>query len=278
MTLSVDRRVTRPVLRYHGGKWRLAPWIIQHFPKHKVYVEPFGGAASVLLRKERSYAEVYNDLDNEVVNLFCVLRDPEQSVELRRLLELTPFARREFELSYVASDDPIEQARRTMVRSFMGFGSNAHNRKTGFRSNTTRPTTIPAHDWQNWPGTMPEIVERLRGVVIENRVAIDVIRHYDGQNALIYADPPYVHRTRKVGQVGNYRYEMTDDDHRELAQVLHECQGMVVVSGYPSALYDELYGDWKRVDRTAFADGAQKRTECLWLSPNVEVSITLEKV
>jgi len=114
-----DVAPTRPVLRYHGGKWRLASWIISHFPPHRVYVEPFGGAASVLLRKPRSYAEVYNDMDGEIVNVFRVLRDPARARELERVLRLTPFAREEFELSYIRDEDPIEQARRTIVRAFI---------------------------------------------------------------------------------------------------------------------------------------------------------------
>lgn len=102
----------------------LAPRIIEHFPEHRCYVEPFGGGGSVLLRKPRSYAEVYNDLDGEIVNLFTVARD--RGDELVRLLELTPFSRDEFQQSYEPTDDPLEQARRTIARSFMGFGSNAH--------------------------------------------------------------------------------------------------------------------------------------------------------
>lgn len=125
----------RPILRWHGGKFILAPWIISHLPKHRIYVEPLGGAGSVLLRKPRSYAEVYNDRDGEVVNLFRVAR--ERGDDLRRALELTPFSREEFVLSYASTDDPIEQARRTVTRSFMGFGSNSHNHLTGFRGNST---------------------------------------------------------------------------------------------------------------------------------------------
>ncbi|MBH9009927.1 DNA adenine methylase [Pseudomonas aeruginosa] len=102
--------VRRPILRYHGGKWKLAPWIIQHLPPHHTYVEPFGGAASVLLRKARSHAEVYNDLNGDVVNLFRVARD--HGEKLRQALTLTPFARDEFEASYVETTDPLERARR----------------------------------------------------------------------------------------------------------------------------------------------------------------------
>lgn len=129
-------QVTRPALRYHGGKFRLAPWIISFFPEHDVYVEPFGGAASVLLQKKPAKSEVYNDIADEIVNVFRVLRDPAQAARLARMVELTPFARTEFELSYELSDDPIEQARRTVVRSFMGHGGGAVYSKhaTGFRT------------------------------------------------------------------------------------------------------------------------------------------------
>src|SRR5262245_58814798 len=108
----------RPVLRYHGGKWRLAPWIIEHFPEHRIYVEPYGGGASVLLRKSRAFAEVYNDLDGDVVNVFRVLRDRASAAALIRAIELTPWARDEFRLSYRPASDPVERARRTIARAF----------------------------------------------------------------------------------------------------------------------------------------------------------------
>lgn len=262
----------RPVLRYHGGKWVLAPWIISHLPPHRVYTEVFGGAASVLLRKQRSYAEVYNDLDGEVVNLFRILRG-ERAAALVDAIRLTPFARDEFLESYEPTDDPIEQARRTVVRSFMGFASAAASgKKTGFRSNSNRSGTTPAPDWGNLPSALIQVVERLQGVVIENRAAVDVLRTQDGARTLHYVDPPYPHSTRSNGKghraSDGYRFEMTDDEHRELAGVLHGLSGMVVLSGYPCALYDdELYKDWHRVARAALADGAEKRTEVLWLNP-----------
>lgn len=253
----------RPILRWHGGKWKLADWIISRLPKHRVYVEPFGGAASVLLRKPRSYAEVYNDLDGEVVNLFRVARD--QGDALRRALELTPFAREEFALSRSPSQDPLEQARRTVARAFMGFGSSAHTKTTGFRANSNRSGTTPARDWMNYPDALGDIIDRLRGVVIENRDAASVMLAHDGDEAVHYVDPPYVAETRDKGS--DYRHEMTNADHEALAETLHTLRGAVVLSGYRSDMYDTLYRDWLREDRHAFADGARARVECLWFSP-----------
>lgn len=263
-------QVTRPVLLWHGGKWLLADWIISHFPTHRIYTEVYGGAASVLMRKQKCYAEVYNDLNGDVVNLFRVLRDAVQAKELERQLRMTPFAREEFRLSYQHCEEPIERARRLVIRCYMGFGSAAFNSRipTGFRANANRSGTTPAHDWANYPDAMGAMVERLRGMIVENRPAVEIVKQHDGPDTLHYVDPPYVHATRKSRQLGNYGdFEMADDDHRELAEVLRSVSGMVVLSGYPCALYDEMYGDWHCVRRKAFANGARKRIECLWLSP-----------
>lgn len=259
---------TRPIVRWHGGKWQLAPWIIEHFPAHRIYVEPFGGGGSVLMRKPRSYAEVYNDLDGEIVNLFRVVRD--RGEDLRTLLEVTPFARTEFLESYEPSSDPLEQARRTVIRSFMGFGSNSHNKATGFRSNANRSGTTPAHDWKNYPDALARGIARLRGVCIENRDAIEVMTTHDGAETLHYVDPPYVPETRDKGS--DYRHEMNQQQHRDLAAFLGTLKGAVVLSGYASALYDELFAGWQRVERRGFCDRARERTEVLWLR-NVEADL-----
>lgn len=264
----------RPILRYHGGKWRLAPWIVSHFPEHRVYVEPFGGGASVLLRKARSYAEVYNDLDDEVVNLFRVLRDPDSSARLVEAVALTPFSRAEFDDTYTEVADPVEMARRLCLRSHAGFGTAAMRstsrglpQRTGFRANTTRARTTPAHDWARFPDAVADVAARMQGVVVEQRPATEVIRAHDAPTTLHYVDPPYPHSTRAEASRWNYRHEMTDDDHRKLAEVLHNVAGAVVLSGYPCDLYDrELYADWWRVERTAHADGARDRVEVLWLN------------
>lgn len=255
----------RPALRWHGGKWMLAPWIIDNFPSHRIYVEPFGGAASVLLRKGRSYAEVYNDLDAEAVNLFRVLRS-ERAYELVEALRLTAFARAEFAAAYEAAADPVERARRLIVRSFMGFGSNGHARATGFRANSNRSGTTPAHDWANYPDALVLTIERLKGVVIESRDAREVMAAHDGPDTLHYVDPPYVLSTRSDPSK-DYAHELSDDDHAKLLDFLRTLKGKVVLSGYPHPLYDEKLPDWRRVQREALADGAKKRVEVLWINP-----------
>lgn len=262
---SVGAIPTRPALRWHGGKWLLAPWIISHLPAHRVYIEPFGGAASVLLRKPRSYAEVYNDLDDEVVNLFRVLRDSDMAGHLAGAVELTPFARVEQVEAYERSEDPVERARRLIVRSYMGFGSNGTHRATGFRANSNRSGTTPSRAWANYPKGLREVAERFAGVVVEHRDACEVMAAHDCAEAVHYVDPPYLPETRDKGH--DYAHEMTVDQHAALLTFLRGLQGMVVLSGYPHPLYDAALTGWHRIEREAFADGARKRTEVLWLNP-----------
>lgn len=255
---------SRPVLRWHGGKWLLAPWIIANMPAHRVYVEPFGGAASVLIRKPRSYAEIYNDLDDDVVNLFRVLRSP-RADELIRLLRLTPFAATEFFDAYQAAACDVERARRLIVRSFQGFGSNGVHKKTGFRSNSNRSGTTPARDWANYPEAMAAIVERLQGVCVMHRDAAEVMAAHDGPDALHYVDTPYLFGTRTDGQA-DYAHELTDGQHADLLAFLRTLKGRVMLSGYPSPIYDEALPGWTRIERKALADGAAERTEVLWMN------------
>jgi DNA adenine methylase len=266
-TLPSTIRVRRPVVRWFGGKWKMAPTIIKHFAAHRVYVEPFGGGGSVLLRKPRSYAEIYNDLDGDIVNLFRVLRDEALSARLIEQLRLTPFAREEFKAAYALTDEPIERARRLITLSFQGFGSNAHARRsTGFRSNSNRLGTTPAHDWGNFPDALAVAIDRLRGVVIENRDACEVMAQQDSDKTLHYVDPPYIHSTRgRNDKQRQYRHEMNDEQHRELLAFLPSLKGHVVLSGYAHPMYDEALPGWRRVEFNALADGALPRKEVLWI-------------
>ena len=263
----------RPVLRYHGGKFRLAPWVIKHFPPHRCYVEPFGGAAGVLIQKDRAYAEVYNDLDGDIVNVFRVLRDSDQCARLIDQLLLTPYAREEFYAAYEPTEDPIERARRTLVRAEMGFGSaGATKGTTGFRIDTRRKHGTAQQLWARFPDSLARVCERLSGVMIENRPAVTIMEQHDAEDTLFYVDPPYVMDTRNVGARHGRYYdcEMKDADHVQLLEKLVTLKGMVVLSGYSSAMYLGALQGWAMATteaRISAARGTAIRTECLWLNP-----------
>ena len=252
----------RPALRYYGGKWNLAPWIISHFPPHQNYVEPCGGAAWVLLRKPRSPLETYNDLDGNVVNFFRVLRD--RPDELIRKIHLTPWARAEFEQAVLAPDDgdEIEMARRFFLRSWMSMHGGTNPIPSDWRRRHSGQT--PALEIRDMD-RINKIAERLSFVQIENDTAQRIISAYSGNDTLIYFDPPYVQETR-VRHRG-YLIDPRDFWHAESAALLRQCAGYVVVSGYACDLYAELYEGWRRVDKEAQTNSGGKRVESLWLSP-----------
>lgn len=266
--------VTRPALRYHGAKFRLASWILRFFPPHTCYVESFGGAAGVLLQKPRSYAEVYNDLDGDIVNFFRVARDPAMRAALVDACALTPYAREEFETAYQLGGDPVERARRTAVRAAMSFGSaGTTNGSSGFRVDTRRKHGTAAHVWATYPASVVAVGQRFEGVIIENRPAIQVMRQHDAPDALHFVDPPYLPETRNKKHGGGgryYRHEMTGADHADLLRAVMELRGMVVLCGYPSELYDQALAGWARHTTTARASGNRGcvvRTEVVWLNP-----------
>ena len=222
----------------------------------------------MLIRKPRSYGEIYNDIDSHVVNVFRVLRDPQTADELEQLLRLTPFARDEFVLAREPSLDPVEDARRTIVLSFMAYSSDGINsgHHTGFRPDSKRSGTTPAHDWMHWHDQIARFTERLQGVVIENRDWRVLIPQHDSPETLFYVDPPYVQSTRTG--TGKYRLENTEDDHRDLAAMLRGVQGMVILSGYKSEMYADLYPGWRVSTHKARSAGRMSRIECLWISPS----------
>lgn len=263
--------VTSPVIRYHGGKFRLAPWVMKHFPPHRIYVEPFGGAAGVLIRKPRAYSEVYNDLDGEVCNLFRVLQDAGLREQLVQQLVFTPYARAEFEQAWVPAQDPVERARRLIVRAQMGFGSAGATCTTGFRKKNYK---VAQNAWANFPDKLAAVGLRLSGVMIENRPAVEVIADHDTPETLIYVDPPYVHETRyRINDEGSarvYRHEMDTAEHLALLDALRAARGMVVLSGYPHPLYDDALAGWERHTtkaRISAGRGTATRDEVLWINP-----------
>lgn len=263
--------MNHPLIRYHGGKFRIADWIISQFPSHRTYVEPFGGGASVLLAKPPSCVEVYNDLDNDVVNFFEVLRDNQLSQELAHLIELTPYSRTEFLNARTDTTSKVEQARRLVVRAQMGFGSaGATKGNTGFRLDTARGGSDIVTIWQRQPEVILQAAARFKKVLIENRNAIKVIQDHDREDTLFFVDPPYVMDTRNTGGK-TYRHEMTDADHNHLISVLQQCKGMVIVCGYEHPIYESL--KWKKFKKAVAATGqagSVMREEVLWINSQAE--------
>lgn len=265
----------KPLMRYHGAKWRLAPWIISHFPQHHCYVEPFGGSAAVLISKEPSSREVYNDKNFEIVNLFNVIRDDEMRTQLLRLLVMTPYSRTEFEFAKEVGqyDTPVMIALKLLVRAQMGFGSAGATRgNTGFRLDTARGGTSLQSLWSDLPANVLNVTERLRNVVIENTDAYNIIQQHDRSDTLFYLDPPYTLDTR-TNKDSYGKFEMREFEHTRLLELTQKSKGMFVISGYDNELYNDTLTGWTKSSRqTAISsrNGSVQRTEVLWISPNCE--------
>ena len=269
----------RPLMRYHGAKWRLAPWIISHFPPHNCYVEVFGGSGAVLITKPVVMNEVFNDLNSEVSTLFKVLRDHESTKKLCEAINMTPYSREEFVEAYEPFECNIETARRVLVRANMGFGSGGATRQTtGFRSYTNRPgKSLPAH-WKETSEKIKVVAARLSNAIIENRKALDLIKDHARSGVLFYLDPPYVHETRSNNKLA-YQHEMSIEDHIELIELIVglaiQDKGDFIISGYDSDLYNDIFDKhgWSKSTRQiaiSSGKGSTVRTECLWLSPSCQ--------
>jgi DNA adenine methylase len=253
-----------PVLKYPGAKWSLASWIIEHMPPHTTYLEPFFGSGAVFFNKRPSKVETINDIDGNVVNLFRVIR--ERPEELARLIEFTPWARDEYYASYEQTGDPLEGARRFLVRCWQAHGTRLGNR-TGWRHNIQGPNG-GLNGWNNLPKSIIKIAKRFDGVQIESQPAVEIIGRHNFENVLIYADPPYVWETRTDRDRGRkmYHHEMTDQEHIELLDALDAHSGPVLLSGYACPLYDERLSKWDRHSCKAQAECGQTRIEVLWLN------------
>jgi DNA adenine methylase len=280
----------RPLVKWYGGKSRMAKVIAAKMPAHRFYVEPFGGAAGVLMSKTPCYVEVYNDLHSGIVNLFRVVRNPATCQALIELLEMTPYSReewRECNYGWEAETDPVEKARKvfvTLAQNFVGATAGGSWNLSGLNGKGNAAGYFY--------GSLPNIktvMRRFQNVQIEQKAALEVMEAFDGPDTLIYADPPYLPETRSDGKANNYKHEMTVEDHEKLLAWLLTAKSKIILSGYPSPLYTTTLerAGWIREDHEAVASSALrsrrnglkdappekfKRTECLWFSPNVEQS------
>lgn len=250
----------KAILKYPGGKWRVAPWIISHFPEHKVYLEPFFGSGGVFFNKKPAYVETINDLNGDVVNLFQVCRlYPD---ELARAITLTPFARDEFLNCYGQCNEPIERARRTLVRYHQSFGT-SNSSKNSWRNVQTHGGPRCATMWNDLPEIIVSCCERLKEAQIENTDALTLIGRYNDPNTLIYCDPPYLPSLRKRNM---YACEMSEQDHVALLRELKKTRSMVVIGGYDSVLYNDMLSGWRTDQRLTTAQFGKQRIEKLWMN------------
>jgi DNA adenine methylase len=259
---------------WYGGKFNHLNWLLPLLPQATHYCEPFAGSAAVLLNRKPAPIETYNDIDGELVNFFRVLRD--QQEDLIQAIGLTPFSREELRIAVEESVDhlsELERARRFFVRARQvrtGLAQTASAGRWAHCKLTTRAGMAGAVS--RWLGSvegLSEIVQRLLRVQIENASAIEVIQRYDSAETLFYCDPPYPHDSR--GDIHAYGYEMTDNDHQELAEVLTKVKGKVALSGYHCNLLDKLYKDWNYIESPTkqCLSVKQPRTEVLWTNYDV---------
>lgn len=249
---------------YFGGKQATAADIVDLFPAHEMYVEPFAGGLSVLLAKPQEDLEVVNDLDGDLVNFWRVLR--ESPVELIEACEMTPHARAEFEASEdVTEGSDVERARRVWVR--LTQGRSAHLLKTGWRFHTSAATapglSLPSY-LAAYRRRLDPVVHRLQNVTLECMPALECIERYGAHGTLLYVDPPYLGETRNST---GYQHEMlAETQHVELLEALLGTKADVVVSGYSSPLYEEMLGSWHRSEISARTQEGKARTEVVWAS------------
>ena len=245
----------------------MAKWIISHFPEHASYLEPYFGSGAILCSKPRSKLETVNDLDNELVNLFKVMRS--RPKELADAIQLTPYSRQEYYESYYLSDCELENARRLIIRLWQGRGGKTSHR-TGWRNQIECNGPLPANEWIKFPRKIAAVAERLQGVQIENQDAIKLIERHKRENVLIYADPPYVLSTRTTSR---YKHEMNNEQHIQLIEALEAHPGPAIISGYANEIYDTRLKHWTRKTKRAKAEAGAIREEVIWINPIAAVKL-----
>lgn len=254
----------RPVLKYPGAKNRLAPWICSRIPEHEVYLEPYFGSGAVFFHKPCSRIETVNDIDDNVVNFFQVLR--EYPDELISKLELTPYARAEYENAFIKTenDDIIEKARKFAVQCWMGFGC-SNRYQNGFRTSQQSSSPTTTKQWHDFISIIPVITKRLQNAQIEKRPAMKLLEMYDTEDVFIYLDPPYLPDIRKKYQ---YVHEMTYENHVELLEMVLNHPGKIMISGYESELYSTMLSGWHYESRITRAERGIQRREFIWMNYN----------
>lgn len=267
----------KPILKYPGAKWKISDWIIQNLPPHESYLEPFFGSGAVFFNKKPARIETINDIDNAVTRFFQTCRNHPD--ELARAIEMTPWARDEFEEASPRKEglDDIEAARQFAVKCWMSFGARLETSKSWRHSTGAKVNGGPDNPklWSRVPALVYEVARRLKEAQIEIRPAVDVIYAHNGPEVLIYADPPYLRSTRTL-HGDQYRHEMSVEEHEDLLKALVKHEGMVVLSGYSNDLYEDYLKGWRIITKATTAERGVKRVETLWINQRAKEELDSE--
>lgn len=267
-------------INWFGGKYYMANDIINLFPKHRVYVEVFGGAGHILFKKEPSEIEVYNDIDSGLYLFFKILRDENKANLLKQKLDLTPYSREEFyhcRDTWRDEQDDIEKVRKWYVTAMQSFSTN-FSTWSHSKSKSRRGMSQAVSQWLGKiEDNLPKAVERLKVVQIENMDYKDLLKKYDGEDTLFYLDPPYIHKTRKMTY--QYAHEMKDEQHEEMIDILLHIKGKAILSGYDNEIYNKLLNNgWKKVflgeydkrSEKAINESRSKGQEFVWINYDIQ--------
>ncbi|ARN56795.1 DNA adenine methylase [Sedimentisphaera salicampi] len=264
----------RAPFAWYGGKYYYSQWILENFPEHRIFIEPFGGAGNILLNKIESEVEIFNDLDSRITNFYYVLREKELFAELERRLALTPYSREVFEkvIAEPEPEEPVHRAYNFFIKCRQSMGGTGMSKLSPaswvMSLRTRRKMAEPVSKYLSTIEGLEPIAERFRSVVIENLDAVKLITKYDREDSLIYCDPPYLPETRNQN-TNTYGFEMSVEEHTQLLEKLRECRGKVILSGYNSKLYTEKLSNWRKDEletKSYMKNSGQARTEVLWMN------------
>lgn len=263
------------ILKYPGAKWRIADWIIENMPTHHSYVEPYFGSGAVFFNKSPSNIETINDLDGEVVNFFEVIRDMPEKLAAK--IHMTPYARAVYEGVYEEpcnyTQSKLDRALKFCIKINMSHGFRSNNSKVGWKNDVQgRERAYAVQVWNKIPDIIMEAAERLRGIQIECRPAVDVINRFNNSKCFIYCDPPYLLSTRRGKQ---YNVEMSNREHEELLHALLVNKSKIMISGYESNLYNDALKSWRKKTGYSLTQSLRKAKEVIWMNYDCDKQLCL---